>query len=793
MNIIDESVLESSLNIIQKNAVLNHQNPQLILAGAGSGKTRVVTYKIAHLVSKYDIPAYRILAVTFTNKAAGEMKERLGKLLGADLPFDWMGTFHSICVRVLRYSLPSQPDKTLGLGNLTSAFSIYDDADQKRAIKEIYKRKDAEVEASLIKRARAYISNCKNKNIEPDAAVSKAIYQEQKELAQVYFEYQNFLKENNALDFDDLLSHTVKFLKKNDQARLAYQQRFEYFFVDEYQDTNPVQFELIKLLTGGQMPSPKVTVVGDDDQSIYGWRGADISIIRRFSADFQNVEIVKLVQNYRSTSNIVRGANSVVKNNPKSKEFEKDVFSKNEAGEPIKIIRVRDERDEAKNIVASVKLLGESKYNDVAVFYRTNSQSRILEEAFNSAKIPVILIGGTRFYDRKEVKDIFAYLRVLVNPLDEMGLLRIINTPKRGIGDTTVEKLQRAAQEFNLTLFEAMTQCQQFIPTAGVVTKVTGFVNMIENLRAGLEEDSLPIIVEKTISQSGYKQALVDENTTESEDRLANLDELLNAVVEADEKNPDLTLDQYLQEVSLLTSVDLAAESTQAIKMMTLHGAKGLEFPYVFIAGVDERLLPMSRGENPDEDIEEERRLFYVGMTRAQTELTLFSAQFRRLHGREEIFEQSRFIKEIESEVKEELNFVPQMPMGSTSGSSWGGSGGYGGERSGNFYGKGIRMPSRGSKSTSSSRPATVRSRLKTEGESSYIGKKLKAKSQPEVDEFSQENVYLDVGSKVAHAKFGVGVIKSCNGTGDNAKLEIKFNDGSTRKLLMKFAKLKPL
>ncbi|MGL1901570.1 MAG: UvrD-helicase domain-containing protein [Fibrobacterales bacterium] len=810
MKIIDASVLEKELNEVQRKAAINVDNPQLILAGAGSGKTRVVTYKIAHLVSHYKIPAYKILAVTFTNKAAGEMKERLAKLLEDDLPFDWMGTFHSICVRILRYSLPKEPDLSVGVGSLTRNFSIYDDSDQKRIFKEIFKKLEMDAEASKVKRIRSYISNWKNKAMGPEEAIASAEYADEKEIAKMYLQYQNALKENNALDFDDLLNVTVQLLKRNDVVREQYRSRFEYFFVDEYQDTNPVQFDLIKLLTSGVGTSPNVTVVGDDDQSIYGWRGADISIIRRFSTDFKNVKIVKLEQNYRSSRNIVHGANTLIRNNIRTEEFKKNVFSEKEDGDKIQLIKVGDERAEAQYIASAVKALGSEKYSDVAVFYRTNSQSRVLEEQMNRSKIPCTIIGGTRFYDRKEVKDILAYLRFLANPLDEISLERIINVPRRGIGPGTIDKVKQAGRQAGTGMYQAIMDCDTIIERKGTAAKLKSFAELIEDFKSLMGIEPLPILVEKVITDTGYKSALVEENSPESEERLNNIAELLNAVVEFEEHQPGASLDQYLQEASLLTSVDLAEEGAQSIKLMTLHAAKGLEFPYVYIAGCDEKLLPMSRGDD-DSEVEEERRLFYVGMTRAQESLNLYSARCRKMYGRDEVFQPSRFLGEIDENVLDEIDFAGGMPRqsyASVGKPAWKSKGGgsYGGSSGGGYSGSSYKSKSYGSggysggagtsggyqkKSPSSSGGFGASRPSNSTGGSPSVNSSLrKKKSSQSFDDFSQESVYLDVGCKVTHPKFGLGVIKACEGQTESSKVEVAFKSGTTKKLILKYANL---
>ncbi|HQB65556.1 MAG TPA: UvrD-helicase domain-containing protein, partial [Fibrobacteraceae bacterium] len=553
--LVDDVLLKKELNQEQSAAALKIQGPMLILAGAGSGKTRAITYKMAHLISAHHVDPSHILAVTFTNKAAREMKERIHQILKVPVQLSWMGTFHSICVRILRLCL-SHPASVASLGwPFTSQFSIYDDDDQKRILKEILKNDLGDAyDANELKKVRSIISKYKNTVRKerlpggqyklvlqtPAVVEQNANFADEEKMAGYYKAYQKKLSESNAMDFDDLLLNTVDMLQRLPAVAAQLARQFEYVIVDEYQDTNDVQYELLKLLMND---SHNVTVVGDDDQSIYGWRGANIEIIRNFHRDFHPVTIVKLERNYRSTANIVQGAGSVIANNVRPEEMKKVVFSKEEKGDLIRVSYVDEDRREAEKIARTILNAGESIYSETAIFYRTNAQSRALEKALNDFRIPCVIYGGTRFWDRKEVKDILAYLRLLSNPKDDAALLRVINVPARQIGKTTVVQLMESAENHESSLWEELSvQVEQGSRNA---SKLKGFKEQVDSWLALVngKETPLPLIAERIIEDTLYRNYLKKEDELTADERALNLDEMINAIREFDEENPEATLD----------------------------------------------------------------------------------------------------------------------------------------------------------------------------------------------------------------------------------------------------------
>lgn len=835
-NVVDNGVLDRELNPEQAAAAKKIHGPMLILAGAGSGKTRCITYKIAHLVSAHHVDSDRILAVTFTNKAAREMKDRIYKLLDCKMSFSWMGTFHSVCLRLLKLCLSKEsvvaamagPGGSWYDGN----FSIYDDDDQKRILKEIIKNDGNDnVEAADVKKAHAAISKFKNSLLvvgnssvlqTPEVARQQAQYPDEEKYARYYTEYQKKLRESNAMDFDDLLFNTVYMLQK--QPRLAEQlaSRFQFVVVDEYQDTNDVQYELLKLLINPEQKN--VTVVGDDDQSIYGWRGANIKIIRNFHRDFAPVTIVKLEQNYRSTSNIVRGAGSVIAHNIRPQEMQKNVFSRQEAGELIHVRHYMDDRSEASAIADAIAKAGPDSYAKTAVFYRTNSQSRSLEKALNDRRIPSVIFGGTRFWDRKEIKDIIAYLRVLANERDDAAFLRVINTPPRAIGKTTVESVLEKERSGEGTFWEnLLTEANGLGRTA---PKLKGFTDLVVGWKKLVAEGEtpLPLLAEKIINDVGYKEFLRKEDEITADERIANLDEMVNALREFDEENPGATLDAFLQDISLLTDGDKKVDASKGqVTLMTIHMAKGLEFNTVHIAGCDEEIFPLIRassmmsGAEMNEQMEEERRLFYVGCTRAEKKLYLYHAERRFFQGNIRPFAPSRFLKELDSSV---VDFVPCEDYGF--------GGGYGNSFNQDFsQGSGFRAPRMGNlpppiprrpgassgfsnRPASSggfsgglggrfSRPAPVSDSIRKNDKRIVYRNPITVPKPaapavpagPRVvyDEFSENPFHI--GVKVRHMKYGVGVIQKCYGTGDNARVDVRFgNETTTRTIILKYAAL---
>lgn len=841
-NIVDNGVLDRELNPEQAAAAKKIQGPMLILAGAGSGKTRCITYKIAHLVSAHNVESDRILAVTFTNKAAREMKERIHKLLDCRMSFSWMGTFHSVCLRLLKLCLSKESVVAAMAGSggrwYDGNFSIYDDDDQKRILKEILKADgDENVEAADVKKAHAAISKFKNSMMvvgnstllqTPEVARNNAQYPDEEKYARYYTEYQKKLLESNAMDFDDLLFNTVLMLQKLPNLANQLATRFQYVVVDEYQDTNDVQYELLKLLMNEQH---NVTVVGDDDQSIYGWRGANIKIIRNFHRDFAPVTIVKLEQNYRSTSNIVRGAGSVIAHNIRPQEMQKNVFSKQETGELIHVRHFMDDRSEASAIADTIAKAGPESYAKTAVFYRTNSQSRSLEKALNDRRIPSVIFGGTRFWDRKEIKDIIAYLRVLANERDDAAYLRVINTPPRSIGKTTVETVLEKERNGEGSFWEnLLAEANGLGRTA---PKLKGFTDLVLGWKAlvAAGETPLPILAEKIINDVGYKEFLRKEDEITADERIANLDEMVNAIREFDEEHPGATLDAFLQDISLLTDGDKKVDSSKGqVTLMTIHMAKGLEFNTVHIAGCDEEIFPLIRmssmmsGSEMNEQMEEERRLFYVGCTRAEKKLFLYHAERRFFQGNIRPFAPSRFLKELDPSV---VDFVPCEDFGFGGGfnsfnqdySQGGGfraprmgnppppiprrpgaSGSFGSRpSSGSFGGRSSAPSNFGSRGFSGgfSRPGAVPDSIRKNDKRIVYRNPVSvpkpapaAPAGPRVvyDEFSENPFHQ--GAKVRHIKYGIGVVQKSYGTGDNARVDVRFGDGVTRTIILKYASL---
>lgn len=809
-NIVDGAVLDRELNPEQAAAAKKIDGPMLILAGAGSGKTRAITYKIAHLVSYHRVEAGRILAVTFTNKAAREMKERIQRLLDCNVPFHWMGTFHSVCLKLLKLCLgKSFVVQALGGNWYDANFSIYDDDDQRKILKEILKEEMGEsYDVSDLKKVHGAISRYKNTILyehgvatlqTPEVAMANAEFADAERYARYYAEYQKRLRESNAMDFDDLLFNTVLLLQKVPNLAKQLAERFQYVVVDEYQDTNDVQYELLKLLIN---ENKNVTVVGDDDQSIYGWRGANIKIIRNFHRDFAPVTIVKLERNYRSTSNIVQGAGSVIAHNIRPAEMVKKVFSKEEAGDPIRVRHLVDDRSEAGTIADLIAVAGPEFYSKTAVFYRTNAQSRALEKALNDRRIPSVIFGGTRFWDRKEIKDILAYLRLMANEKDDAAYLRIINTPPRSIGKTTVENILGLVRMGSGTFWDVLVS--EASSASRAATKLKPFVDLINSWKAlvAAGETPLPILVEKIIKDLDYKEFLRKEDELTADERCANLDEMVNAVREFDEEHPGATLDAFLQDISLLTDADKKVDDSKGhVTLMTIHMAKGLEFNTVHIAGCDEEIFPLVRGsllsteDSMREQMEEERRLFYVGCTRAEKKLYLYHAERRFYQGTVRPFAPSRFLGELDPTVVEFTPCInegspaprPNMPpafahrpSGSTG--SYGQSSGFGSSSYGRFSG-------------SYNRPSPVSSSIKKNDKHIVYRNPIKVQkastSGPQIvyDEYSENPFHA--GVKVSHSKYGVGVIMKAYGTGDNARVDVRFaRDNVVRTIILKYAAL---
>jgi len=743
MRSITSDILKQELNPFQYEAAASVDGPMLILAGAGSGKTRTIAYKIAHLISYHNIEARRIAAVTFTNKAAKEMKERIARIL--EYPYirlDWMGTFHSLSVKILRICLENPAVVNALKWKYTKSFSIYDSDDQKKTLKLIVVPVEGDLaDAKRIKKITYAISSWKNQSISPEEAFAQSVYEDQRVFANYYREYQEHLMQANAMDFDDLLLRAIDVLKNIPEIAAQFSEHLQYVFVDEYQDTNNAQYILLKLLLSNS--NRNITVVGDDDQSIYGWRGANLNIIRSFHRDFAPVKIVKLEENYRSTANIVKAAGSVIANNKRPKEMEKSVFSNQEKGSLINIKQVMDDETEALGIANKISSMGEQNYLQTAIFYRNNAQSRLIESALNKYRIPNIIIGGARFWDRMEIKDILAYMRLLVNPQDNAALLRIINVPARGLGKKTIEALQQNADSNGISLWEA-------VPS---IPKLEAFERLIKNLLQ--PHESIVFLTKKIIESTKYAEYLAKDDPDKADERKANLDEMLRGVEDFCEENPDATLESFLQDISLLTSADRKNESaSNFVTLMTLHSAKGLEFDIVHIAGCDDGILPSRAfeidfsAEEKREKLEEERRLFYVGLTRAKKNLFLYTCQSRFWHGERKSFSPTGFIEEMDSSTVyfERLSKAQSSPF---------------------------------TISINKSYKPTPHSQLPTPHNANY-----------EYDEYSQVEPKL-VGKFASHNKYGKGKVIGQTGEGENTQVEILFATGEKRKFVLRLANLK--
>jgi len=723
------------LNDRQKEAVLHTDGPLLIMAGAGSGKTRVVTHKIAYLIEEKNIYPGNILAITFTNKAADEMKERVAELLDRDVDHMWMGTFHSICVRILRMNI----DKI----GYDRSFTIYDRADQitliRECIQELNVDKSMYKEASVLSR----ISSFKDEQIDPEEyiKVNYSDYRERK-IGELYQLYTKKLKQYNALDFDDLLLKAVELLRENKDLLEFYQRRFQYIFVDEYQDTNKIQYELIKMLSGKH---GNICVVGDSDQSIYAWRGADIGNILNFEKDFPGARVILLEQNYRSTQKILDLANEVIKNNSERKK--KRLWTDKADEGKIHYEQLSDSDREAHFVANKIHQLIYKGYKpkDIAILYRTNAQSRSFEDAFMKEDIPYKIVGGLRFYDRKEVKDIVAYLKVLQNPIDNISLKRIINTPKRGIGNVTIERIEDYANERGQSMYESILSVDNIDSLgAGAKSKVRSFLEMINGLMDKKDRLGLKDFVEEVIESSGYVKDLEKEDTVEARTRIDNIMEFLSVTINFQEKNEGEDLEEFLASISLLSDVDKTIDKDNLITMMTVHSAKGLEFNTVFLVGMEEGLFPISRSFDNEEDLEEERRLCYVAITRAEEHLYITNAKTRILYGRAGYSLPSRFIDEMG-------DFIERKPL----------------------------IKSGREKTMSSGRQYTGTSRFGNTA-SNILGAKPREESKKDLD--------IQLGSKVKHRKWGIGTVVQIEDKENDKEIVIAFDKEGLKKLSLAVA-----
>ena len=639
MEITGKQLVEG-LNPEQQKAVITTEGPLLIMAGAGSGKTRVLTHRVAYLIKEKNVNPYNILAITFTNKAAREMKERVGKILGSDADSVWVSTFHSMCVRILR-----RDAERMGLSR---SFTILDSSDQLTVVKKIMKDRDIDPKRYQPRAMLSAISNAKNELINATEYTKEAAGYIEKLVADVYMDYEKKLRKNQALDFDDLIMMTIELFQQVPEVLEFYQRKFQYIHVDEYQDTNKAQYTLVKLMAARFQ---NICVVGDSDQSIYGWRGADISNILDFEKDYPKSTTIVLEQNYRSTKRILAAANGVIEKN--SNRRPKELWTGNSEGNKITYHRALTEREEATYVVGKIQdRLSEYKYKDMAILYRTNAQSRVLEETLMKSSIPYTMVGGQKFYDRKEIKDVLSYLRLVANNADDISLARVVNVPKRGVGPGSLDKLAAASLAYDTTMFEMMGR----IELVGLSTKISkellSFYDMIIGFSQQQDYLSVTELIEQILEKSGYRDMLKAEKTIEAETRVENIDEFLSVAQQFEKDNDDKSLIAFLTDLALVADVDSLQDPAEnpadgAITLMTLHAVKGLEFPVVYLVGMEEGIFPHSRALDDEDEMEEERRIAYVGITRAEKELYMTAAYSRTLYGRSTSNAESRFINEI--------------------------------------------------------------------------------------------------------------------------------------------------
>ncbi|GGA43159.1 DNA helicase PcrA [Paenibacillus physcomitrellae] len=765
------------LNPEQKKAVIATEGPLLIMAGAGSGKTRVLTHRIAYLIGTRKAPPWAILAITFTNKAAREMQERVSSLVGPEGRDIWVSTFHSMCVRILR--------KDIERIGFTSNFSILDSTDQLSVIRNCMKELNFDTKKFEPKAIQAMISAAKNELITPEQYEQKIGDYLQDIAAKVYKMYQRRLRSNNSLDFDDLIMKTIELFKEVPEVLDFYQKKFKYIHVDEYQDTNRAQYMICKMLADSHH---RICVVGDSDQSIYRWRGADISNILNFEEDYPEATTIMLEQNYRSTSNILNAANEVISQNSGRKP--KKLWTDKGEGPKIKVYRGDSEHDEGYFITSEIhkNIKNAKSYRDHAILYRTNAQSRVIEEILIKSDIPYQIVGGIKFYDRKEIKDILAYLRLLSNPDDDISLTRIINVPKRGIGDTTVAKLAAAAAERNTSIFKVL----EFVDDLGFAGRTRNmlveFYDMIVSLCRMIEFLSVTELTEKMLELTEYRIELQRENTLESKSRMENIDEFLSVTQEFEKNNEDKSLVAFLTDLALIADIDSMnddeqeADSSDAVVLMTMHSAKGLEFPVVFIIGMEEGVFPHSRAFLDNEELEEERRLAYVGITRAEEQLFLTCAQMRTLFGRTTANPPSRFLEEIPEELKEDTDIArDRYRRGANNGGAYGGRG-FGASAGGSNFGAarhnaGAPGAARGygaaPGSGATARPLGGGSAASAPGRPS-VTVTTGASAAPAARAAGAPGEFK-AGDKVSHGKWGTGTIVAVKGSGNDMELQIAF------------------
>lgn len=727
-----------TLNDRQCEAVKHTEGPLLITAGAGSGKTKVLTCRIAHLL-ELGVAPYRILAITFTNKAAKEMKERVTNLVGAQADSIWLSTFHSFCAKLLRFEVD-------GFHGYTRNFTIYDSSDQLVLVKECLKKLNLDDKQFMPRSVLGTISSAKNVLMDAKAFAAKASDFYEQKVADVYALYQEKLRENNAVDFDDLLFLAVRLLQEKEDVREKYQSRFQYILVDEYQDTNHAQYALTKILAARWR---NICVVGDADQSIYAWRGADIRNIIDFTRDYPDAASIKLEQNYRSTKTILHAANAVIDNNESRPK--KTLWTENPAGNKIIHYQAQTEHDEADYIAGVIynrHEISHEPYGDMAILFRTNAQSRVLEEKLMRYAIPYTMVGGTKFYDRKEIKDVLAYLRLLYNPEDSLSLTRIINVPKRNIGATTMEHVAAYAEEQGISLFEALSSTDEIPVTKRARTSLENFAAMIFDLLNDIEGKDVLSLIETVIKQTGYGDMLDKEaeHDPQGESRKENVGEFLSVAKDYMDSNPDGNLQDFLENVALVSDVDDFESSDSKVTLMTLHAAKGLEFPVVFLTGLDEGLFPHSRTLLDPAQVEEERRLAYVGITRAERQLYVTNAITRTMYGRISAYMPSRFLAEIPPQLMEDYHRKSAMPQSRTT-----------------------------------AVPGKQRVSILTKPVASSLPKKHAV-----TDTFAK-------GDKVRHKIWGIGTVLDVIGEGPNMQMKIQFPTKGVRQVVVKYAPLEKI
>ncbi|NRG45625.1 DNA helicase PcrA [Bacillus sp. CRN 9] len=728
--------LLNGLNPQQQNAVKATDGPLLIMAGAGSGKTRVLTHRIAYLMVEKGVNPYNILAITFTNKAAREMRERIQNMMGGAADQIWISTFHSMCVRILRRDIDR-----IGFNR---NFTILDSTDQQSVIKNILKEKNLDPKKFDPRAILGSISSAKNELITPEEYAKTAGDYFQQVISDVYTDYQKRLRKNHALDFDDLIMLTIQLFNRVPEVLEYYQRKFQYIHVDEYQDTNRAQYMLVKLLANRFR---NLCVVGDSDQSIYRWRGADIANILSFEKDYSNAKVILLEQNYRSTQRILNAANGVIAKNMNRKA--KNLWTENPEGSKINYFRADSEQGEGQFVVSKIKEIKNAEnrnLSDFAILYRTNAQSRVMEEMLLKSNIEYSIVGGIKFYDRKEIKDILAYLRLIANPDDDISLQRVINVPKRGIGSGSIDKIANFAAMHDMTMFEALESIELIGLSPKITKSASEFRDLVKNYTQMQEYLSVTELVEEILDKSGYREMLKAEKSIEAQSRLENLDEFLSVTKNFEDGSEDKSLVAFLTDLALVADIDKLdddGEKADAVVLMTLHSAKGLEFPIVFLMGMEEGVFPHSRSLMEEAEMEEERRLAYVGITRAEKELYITNAQMRTLFGRTNMNPPSRFIKEIPEDLIDGVE-----PASSGRGNSPFGSSSH------------SRMQNR--------RKAVVR---------------------PSIESTGGDDVSWAVGDKAVHGKWGTGTVVSVKGSGEGTELDIAFpKPVGIKRLLAKFA-----